>query len=52
VLFVDAPLIFQPPWQIIKPLLGKYSSLVRFVRSGEELEAYFDSRDDLPETFR
>ena len=52
VLFVDAPLIFQPPWQVIKPLLGKYSRLVRFVRSGPELESYFESREDLPRTFR
>ena len=51
VLLVDAPLIFQPPWQVVKPLLGKYAKLVKFI-SSKELDSYFDSREDLPKTFR
>jgi hypothetical protein len=31
VLLVDAPWIFQAPWRAIRPLLRKYSALVRFV---------------------
>ncbi|XP_050377612.1 phosphatidylinositol transfer protein CSR1 [Argentina anserina] len=30
VLFVDAPFIFKPIWQLAKPLLKSYASLVRF----------------------
>ncbi|KAI4970259.1 hypothetical protein ZWY2020_001173 [Hordeum vulgare] len=30
VLFVDAPFVFQPMWQLVKPLLKQYASLVRF----------------------
>lgn len=29
VLFVDAPFIFQPGWNMVKPLLKSYASLVR-----------------------
>jgi hypothetical protein len=28
VLFVDAPWVFQPAWQVIKPLMRKYAALV------------------------
>ena len=42
VLLVGAPLVFQPVWQIIKPLLGKYAALVQFV-SPAEAEQYFGS---------
>jgi TRAP-type C4-dicarboxylate transport system permease small subunit len=28
VLFVDAPFVFQPMWQVVKPLLKSYASLV------------------------
>jgi hypothetical protein len=42
VLLVGAPLIFQPVWQVIKPLLGKYAALVQFV-SAQDAEAYFGS---------
>ena len=41
VLLVGAPLVFQPVWQIIKPLLGKYATLVQFV---SPQEAYFGSK--------
>jgi hypothetical protein len=28
VLFVEAPWVFQPAWQVIKPLMRKYAALV------------------------
>jgi hypothetical protein len=31
VLFVDAPFVFQPLWQLVKPLLKQYASLVSTV---------------------
>ena len=40
VLLVGAPLIFQPLWQVVRPLLGKYASLVQFV-SAKEASALF-----------
>eukprot|EP00240_Pyramimonas_obovata_P015917 CAMPEP_0118934338 /NCGR_PEP_ID=MMETSP1169-20130426/13769_1 /TAXON_ID=36882 /ORGANISM="Pyramimonas obovata, Strain CCMP722" /LENGTH=292 /DNA_ID=CAMNT_0006877233 /DNA_START=52 /DNA_END=930 /DNA_ORIENTATION=- len=47
VLLVEPPFVFQPVWQILKPLLGKYSSLVRFSNL-KELKEYI-GKDDLPE---
>lgn len=41
VLFVDAPWIFQPGWEIVKPWLKKYSALVRFVKRDQLLIEYF-----------
>jgi len=37
VLLVGAPLLFQPLWQIVRPLLGRYASIVQFC-SAEEAE--------------
>ena len=45
VLLVGAPLIFQPLWQVIKPLLGKYAGIVQFC-SAKEAAAYFASGAD------
>ena len=45
VLLVDAPLAFQPMWQVVKPLLGKYAGLVRFVKAAE-VARYFAPGDD------
>ena len=45
VLLVGAPLIFQPLWQVIKPLLGKYAGIVQFC-SVKEAAAYFASGAD------
>jgi hypothetical protein len=42
VLLVDAPWIFQAPWKAIKPLLRKYSALVRFVDRETLLGEYFN----------
>jgi len=35
VLLVEPPFVFQPVWQVVKPLLGKYSSLVQNVKARE-----------------
>jgi len=50
VLLVDAPWIFQPAWAVIKPLLRKYSALVRFVSSEEVRREYFEP-GSCPEEF-
>jgi hypothetical protein len=39
VLLVEPPFVFQPVWLVVKPLLGKYQSLVRDVKA-RELEDY------------
>ena len=50
VLFVDAPWVFQPLYSIVKPLLKKYSALVRFVSSEEVKREYF-AAGTVPEDF-
>eukprot|EP00188_Purpureofilum_apyrenoidigerum_P004702 Plantae.Rhodophyta-Purpureofilum_apyrenoidigerum.ctg55131.p1 GENE.Plantae.Rhodophyta-Purpureofilum_apyrenoidigerum.ctg55131~~Plantae.Rhodophyta-Purpureofilum_apyrenoidigerum.ctg55131.p1 ORF type:complete len:278 (-),score=60.07 Plantae.Rhodophyta-Purpureofilum_apyrenoidigerum.ctg55131:260-1066(-) len=40
-LVVDAPLVFQPMWRIIKPLLRKYASIVKFVKLSD-VPRYFE----------
>lgn len=45
VLLVDAPWIFQAPWKAIKPLLRKYSALVRFVDRPTLVKEYFGGGD-------
>ena len=40
VLLVGAPLIFQPLWGVIRPLLGKYAGIVALC-SPAEAAAYF-----------
>jgi CRAL/TRIO domain len=40
VLMVDAPWAFMPPFSVMKPLLGKYAELIKFV-SRREAAAYF-----------
>ena len=44
-LIVDSPFIFRPVWLAIKPALGKYSSLVRFVSAEEGKEYFADDVD-------
>uniref|UniRef100_A0ABD3ACM1 CRAL-TRIO domain-containing protein n=1 Tax=Cinchona calisaya TaxID=153742 RepID=A0ABD3ACM1_9GENT len=41
VLFVDAPFIFQPVWQLVKPMLKSYASLLRFCSAEVAREEYF-----------
>jgi hypothetical protein len=40
VLMVDAPWAFMPPFEMMRPLLGKYGELIRFVPRREAL-SYF-----------
>mmetsp|Transcript_63976 Transcript_63976/g.202423 ORF Transcript_63976/g.202423 Transcript_63976/m.202423 type:complete len:237 (-) Transcript_63976:149-859(-) len=40
-IFLDSPLMFKPGWAIIKPWLGSYSRLVRFVKSKDVCSEYF-----------
>ncbi|KAL0341450.1 UNVERIFIED_CONTAM: Phosphatidylinositol transfer protein C [Sesamum calycinum] len=51
VLFVDAPFIFKPVWQLIKPLLKSYASLVRFCSAEAVREEYF-TEATVPANFR
>lgn len=51
VLFIDAPWIFQPSWNLFKPLLGKYAGLVAFVNR-EELRANYFTPETVPEDFK
>lgn len=41
VLFVGAPFIFQPIWQLVKPWLKSYASLVRFCDAETVRKEYF-----------
>ncbi|XP_031499468.1 uncharacterized protein LOC116263819 [Nymphaea colorata] len=51
VLFVDAPVVFQPIWQLVKPLLRSYASLVRFCSSDTVRREYF-TEATIPPNFR
>ncbi|KAK6920666.1 CRAL-TRIO lipid binding domain [Dillenia turbinata] len=51
VLFVDAPFIFKPVWQLAKPLLKSYASLVRFI-SLETLKKEYFTEETLPIIFK
>ncbi|KAK1279419.1 Patellin-3 [Acorus gramineus] len=41
VLFVDAPFVFQPIWQLVRPLLKSYADLVRFCSADTVRREYF-----------
>ncbi|KAL6911381.1 hypothetical protein ACP4OV_000186 [Aristida adscensionis] len=51
VLFVDAPFVFQPMWQLVKPLLKSYASLVRFCDVETVRKEYF-TEETVPPDFR
>ncbi|KAK7264963.1 hypothetical protein RJT34_32577 [Clitoria ternatea] len=51
VLFVDAPFVFKPIWQLVKPLLKSYASLVRFCSMEIVRKEYFTDQT-LPPSFR
>lgn len=51
VLFVDAPWVFYPAWEVIKPLMRKYKALVRFV-SVDEVRREFFTPATLPPDFK
>jgi len=44
---VDAPLLFQGPWKIVKPWLRRYASLVTFLPSNK-VSGLFDDPVDAP----
>ncbi|KAL8465518.1 hypothetical protein ACS0TY_034859 [Phlomoides rotata] len=50
VVFVDAPFVFKPFWQLVKPLLKSYASLVRFCSEKDVKQDYFTA-DTLPANF-
>ncbi|MEW5297860.1 MAG: hypothetical protein WDW36_001039 [Sanguina aurantia] len=50
VLMVEAPWVFTPAWEVIKPLLRKYKALVRFV-SVSELKGEFFTPSTAPPDF-
>lgn len=50
VLFVDAPWIFKPGWEMMKPWLKKYAALVRFV-SAEEVRREYFTNETVPGDF-
>ncbi|KAL7153512.1 hypothetical protein ABFS83_04G173900 [Erythranthe nasuta] len=51
VLFVDAPFIYRPVWELIKPLVKSYASLVRFCSAKTVKEEYF-AADTVPPNFK
>ncbi|XP_021826001.1 phosphatidylinositol transfer protein CSR1 [Prunus avium] len=51
VLFVEAPFIFKPIWQLAKPLLKSYASLVRFCSVEIVRKEYFTDAT-VPANFR
>lgn len=51
VLFVEAPFIFQPGWNMVKPWLKSYASLVRFCTAEEVQQEYFTA-DTVPPGFK
>ena len=50
-LLVEAPWVFQPVWQFVKPLLRKYASLVRFVDASQVRQEYF-TEQTVPKEFK
>ncbi|EFN52164.1 hypothetical protein CHLNCDRAFT_32681 [Chlorella variabilis] len=50
VLFVEAPWVFKPGWEIVRPWLKKYAALVRFVSADEVRREYF-TPETVPEDF-
>ncbi|XP_010550684.1 PREDICTED: CRAL-TRIO domain-containing protein C3H8.02 [Tarenaya hassleriana] len=51
VLFVDAPFVFKPIWQFVKPLVKRYASLVKFCSSETVRKEYFTD-ETLPTSFK
>jgi hypothetical protein len=50
ILFVEAPWVFGPLYEVIKPWLRKYAALVRFVSVEEVRKEYF-TPETIPEDF-
>ncbi|XVE57177.1 hypothetical protein DITRI_Ditri04bG0070900 [Diplodiscus trichospermus] len=51
VLFVEAPFVFKPIWQVAKPLLKSYASLVKFCNVETVRKEYF-TEETIPVNFR
>ncbi|XP_061366829.1 CRAL-TRIO domain-containing protein C3H8.02 isoform X1 [Gastrolobium bilobum] len=51
VLFVDAPFVFKPIWQLVKPMLKSYASMVRFCSAETVGKEYFTD-ETLPSNFK
>ncbi|KAL8091555.1 hypothetical protein AgCh_033979 [Apium graveolens] len=51
VLFVEAPFVFKPIWQLVKPMLKSYASLVRFCSVEEVRKEYF-TEATIPASFK
>ncbi|KAF5459927.1 hypothetical protein F2P56_019833 [Juglans regia] len=51
VLFVEAPFVFKPIWQLARPLMKSYASLVRFCSVETVRKEYFTERT-VPSSFR
>ncbi|KAL5747159.1 hypothetical protein ACOSQ2_024456 [Xanthoceras sorbifolium] len=51
VLFVEAPFVFKPFWQLVKPLVKHYASLVKFCSVETVRKEYF-TESTLPVNFR
>ncbi|KAH0468658.1 hypothetical protein IEQ34_001890 [Dendrobium chrysotoxum] len=51
VLLVGAPLVFQPIWQLLKPLMKSYAALVRFCDAETVRSEYFQE-DTIPAAFK
>ncbi|KAL0926306.1 hypothetical protein M5K25_002522 [Dendrobium thyrsiflorum] len=51
VLLVGAPFVFQPIWQLLKPLMKSYAALVRFCDADTVRSEYFQE-DTMPAAFK
>ncbi|KAI0526913.1 hypothetical protein KFK09_002506 [Dendrobium nobile] len=51
VLLVGAPFVFQPIWQLLKPLMKSYAALVRFCDAETVRSEYFQE-DTMPAAFK
>ncbi|XVF54073.1 hypothetical protein PTKIN_Ptkin05aG0151700 [Pterospermum kingtungense] len=51
VLFVEAPLVFKPIWELTKPLLKSYASMVKFCSVETVRKEYF-TEETIPVNFR
>ncbi|KAI4343727.1 hypothetical protein L6164_011042 [Bauhinia variegata] len=51
VLFVEAPFVFKPIWQLVKPMLKSYASLTKFCSADSVRKEYFTD-ETVPISFR
>ncbi len=48
-LLVDAPWVFKPAWEVIRPLLRKYAALVQFAERAQVRQLF--KPGDVPPEF-